>query len=195
VKRWKEAITEMGSMVALWEAIVSRNTRELKELISFDEQKQAIWFRSSPTPLTRKLGRPVIWSGRRFDVDPALSARHTPRDLIASASYILADFLNRKMKLYGDSPALFYERDCFRIRVVPINLIGAMWFQFASAVARRPKFGLCVKCGGYFEYRSAENRFGKRAGARYCSENCRVRASERRRPSTKGHDFNQPGNN
>jgi hypothetical protein len=185
VDLWKEKIEEMGNMVSLWEAIASRNSRELEKSISFNERQQAIQYCSSTAPLDRRRVRPVIWRGLLLGGDPHSTARPLSDDVISQASYVLADCVNDQMKKYAGPPLLFCEEGCFRVRVVPKNLIGAMWSQFASAVGRRAEFGTCLNCDSYFEFHSAENRLGKRSGAKYCSDNCRVRASElRRQPKT-----------
>ena len=183
VSHWKEEIAEMGSFVALWESIANRDTAGLNQVISFNEREQAIMYRSSVS-LPRRGTRRALWRGRRLDIDSPSGGPCPRGDLIESASYILADALSDKVRLYAGLPTVAYERGCFRNRVVPKNLIGALWFQFASAVVRRAKFGQCAHCGGYFECRSEGGGQGKRAGAKYCSDTCRVRWNERNRSNT-----------
>lgn len=59
--------------------------------------------------------------------------------------------------------------------VQPEGLLGALWLQFARAVADNPEFRRCEECGGDFEITG-----DKRADARFCTPACRLRAHRKR---------------
>lgn len=72
-------------------------------------------------------------------------------------------------------PRLFFQENVPRLEVVltPVNLIGALWLQFALAVNGLKSFTKCGQCGIPFEL-SCDPRTGKRSDARFCGVRCRV---------------------
>jgi len=67
------------------------------------------------------------------------------------------------------------------VRLSPINLIGALWLQFALAVDGNVGYAHCQSCGSWFPIASGAGRTDKR----YCSDACRMRAyRQRKRQST-----------
>jgi hypothetical protein len=59
----------------------------------------------------------------------------------------------------------------------PVNLLNALWLQFADAVAADTQFRQCPSCGSWFAV-APERR---RADAQYCKEACRIRAYKERK--------------
>lgn len=74
-------------------------------------------------------------------------------------------------------PFLVPDGARFALRLVPRNLIGALWLQFAQIVSRTRKVSQCRACGKWFAPLKAE-RGKKRL---YCSDACRWRAFRRRK--------------
>lgn len=60
----------------------------------------------------------------------------------------------------------------FRLGFIPSDLLGAMWLQFAEAVAANKSFHRCGTCGTWFEVSSEQYRKSRK----YCSGPCRSRA-------------------
>jgi hypothetical protein len=67
------------------------------------------------------------------------------------------------------------ERFGATFAVYPEGLLGALWLQFARAIADNPEYRRCEDCGYDFEITG-----DKRADARYCSPACRLRAHRKR---------------
>jgi hypothetical protein len=66
------------------------------------------------------------------------------------------------------------------LMMVPHDLIGALWLQFAQAVTRETEFRQCVMCGDWFSLdgRNSQSR-------EYCSNACKQRAYRERKPRVK----------
>jgi hypothetical protein len=77
------------------------------------------------------------------------------------------------------SPALLWEPNgrSFQIRMVPHDLIGFMWVQFAEAVAGGKEFRQCASCARWMEIAPGRGRPEKS----YCSDACRMRAYRKRK--------------
>jgi hypothetical protein len=58
----------------------------------------------------------------------------------------------------------------------PVDLIGAVWLQFARAVERDSRFRQCAECGIWFELAPGTARADKL----YCSTPCRTKAYRKR---------------
>lgn len=66
------------------------------------------------------------------------------------------------------------------LALVPVNLCGMMWLQFAQSVARpeQGQFVACQHCGKWFAVTRTNM---SRSSKVYCSSNCRAYASKERR--------------
>jgi len=92
--------------------------------------------------------------------------------------------LNINQKLASEQTAdavyaqLLYTPDrgpsecAFSMHIVPSNLVGAMWLQFARELAERPEYRRCPNCSKWFEI-SPDGR-GKRTNAKFCTSRCQV---------------------
>jgi hypothetical protein len=58
------------------------------------------------------------------------------------------------------------------LEIVPQNLVGALWLQFAQAVSRQRRHRKCGTCGMWFEVSPGVARSNRL----YCSEACRSKA-------------------
>ena len=77
------------------------------------------------------------------------------------------------------APKLLYdpESDQLELRLMPTNLLGALWLQFARSVEASKNYRRCRVCTQWFEV-SVE---GKRRHSKYCSDRCRMKAYRDRR--------------
>lgn len=78
------------------------------------------------------------------------------------------------LRQHVDSRLLFRENQPrLQLRLQPLNLLGALWLQFALAVDLLKRFVKCAECGAPFEV-SRGRRTGKRPDAKFYSARCRV---------------------
>jgi hypothetical protein len=63
------------------------------------------------------------------------------------------------------------------LEIAPLNLIGALWLQFARAIVGEKQFRKCLTCERWFEVSPEVFRTNRL----YCSEGCRSRAYRARR--------------
>ena len=77
------------------------------------------------------------------------------------------------------APKLLYnpESDQLELRLMPTNLLGALWLQFARSVEASKLYRRCPVCTQWFEVSVK----GKRRHSTYCSARCRVKAYRDRR--------------
>jgi len=82
----------------------------------------------------------------------------------------------RKQEVYT---SLCHDRKLggFAFKVVPESLLGALWLQFALAVAGNKKYRACGACGQWFEVSPDVARTSRS----YCKEACRARAYRARK--------------
>ena len=86
-------------------------------------------------------------------------------------------------------PQSIWSADHTRIvlGLVPKNLLGALWLQFAEAVASDKIYRLCKECSKQYEVNESE-----RAVRHYCSNKCRSKAyRERQNEARKKHAAGQ----
>ena len=123
---------------------------------------------------------PLTWSG--FDAEQGdlvhlvtMQARRMKELLNASSGHA---------PVLDGSPAVFYPESTVYATVVwdpankglrwqfrPNTLLDALWLQFGQAVTRGAQIRACEHCGAWFE---AGAGMGRRADARFCSDEHRV---------------------
>lgn len=149
LEAWKEEIEDLTSAVRLWDALATGKKEELARFKGqFDLQRLPLAFQ------------------RRFHLDeddPAMAALSA---IQRRADARLSDHVATRLRFAGNHPRL-------RICLTPLNLLGAIWLQFAAAVDVLKTFQKCAQCGAPFEI-SRDPRTGKRTDARFCSTRCRV---------------------
>lgn len=84
----------------------------------------------------------------------------------------IADSDSKRQTLTHARVLFDVDRGRMMLRVVPDNLLGAMWLQCARALTDNPVFKECEHCGKWFEL-SPDNR---RKQSKYCSDRCKVAA-------------------
>jgi len=62
------------------------------------------------------------------------------------------------------------------VRIVPADLLGALWLQLARAIEGDKQYRKCEyrDCGKWFEISKGGDTAGKRADAQYCEPRCRA---------------------
>jgi hypothetical protein len=98
-------------------------------------------------------------------------------DLVKPALHYVQSTINRKLDGRASARLLWdAKRARFSLYMVPVDLIGALWLQFARAVERDSQFRNCAECGTWFELAPGTARSDKL----YCSTACRIKAYRKR---------------
>jgi hypothetical protein len=94
--------------------------------------------------------------------------------LIAPAWRFLHTAINAELKKHP-LHALIAGQDDARLYLTPESLLGALWYQFGSAVAQNKRFQQCEQCGKWFQPGRDTHEDGRavRADARFCKGTCR----------------------
>jgi hypothetical protein len=97
-----------------------------------------------------------------------------PGDIISPARLLIQRWINEKLMKHA-SPRLLWNTDTGKqvIRIVPKNLLGAMWLQFARAMAGEASYRQCRACGKWITISTEEH--GHRKHRVFCSAACRQR--------------------
>jgi hypothetical protein len=165
---WSGEIKSLRSALSLWELIRSGKSSELRAELA-------------------KRDLPLAVKGRLHieDDDPAMAAL-SPIQKVTDGR--LLRNVETRLLFHEDSPRL-------GISLMPRDLLGAVWLQFAVAVDALKNFAKCAQCGAPFEVSRAP-RTGKRPDALFCSTRCRVgnyrgRIDQARRLKSEGLPVNE----
>jgi hypothetical protein len=117
--------------------------------------------------------------------DPTDHWRDYPSDPVHWATLHLRKWVNQQLEAHT-SGRLQYEpfasdRRTLRTVLIPNNLIGGIWLQFALAIEGTLRLERCEECGQWFPVKPK----GNRANTRFCKDYCRVKASRRRNEKRK----------
>lgn len=203
---WEGEISSMRECVRVWDALLHRDVAVLGEYKSHwaqeDEAIDRLLGPSSamhlllPEPL-RELGSvsqglnqtsPVPGfsvSGFHFTAtmydDSGDSAQFDANVENVALAHIIGR-INAELR-ENAAPSLIYSASDDRaiLRIVPQNLLGAMWLQFARAIDGGKAYARCEVCGDLWEVApdsdySPEARGVHRSNKRYCSDKCRSKA-------------------
>jgi hypothetical protein len=158
-------LLRLGPTVQMWDILKSASASQLRRLFAqpVDDRWEFI---------DRNKAKIQLLVDNQFR---ALAERGDFRTILAR---LLQDVTN-KMLTRGSSPALLWEPNAlsFDIKMVPHDLIGFMWAQFAEAVAGGKGFRKCASCAQWMEIAPGQGRPEKS----YCSDACRMRAYRKRK--------------
>lgn len=181
LQRWEFEITRMRGAVLTWDAIQSGRDAQLKEYV---------WRRGEPPPKTlaaRYEFNPIkgelnewMYLERRIDGDihGVITIRDPHgRDMTRqqAAQQALADMANEQLRgnLNAELRRRGRQSEDYKLVVVPRNLLGAMWWQFARLITGRTEHRACRVCGRLMEV--STDPHGVRSNRVFCSGACKVR--------------------
>jgi hypothetical protein len=146
--RWYDAMTRMSGLYAVWE--LARKA---------DEEALNAWLKE------------ISW--RPFA--QLLEGVKNPR---SRAYRFLADQISFSIRGLTE-PRIVWDESMPRLlpKIVPVNLLGAIYLQFAYAVGEDKQYQQCGHCKKWFELAPGLNR----ADRLFCSDSCRVMAYRARR--------------
>jgi hypothetical protein len=162
VGAWVDEIDAMRRAVHLWEEIEKQEEESLLNHLR----------RWRPSGAT--LGRDTVhFSGYKYEIAEKIESG----DVLARARLVLSELLAQKLRDHA-SPELVPDERAknLSLRIVPKNLLGAMWLQFARTVEGSRDVRQCSMCGNWMFI--SPDTF--RTNRRYCSDTCRVRTHKLR---------------
>ncbi len=176
---WYDAILHLQLVCSIWDQIRNRDLKKLAQHVRW--RNGLVEFETHPhlpddvVPLS-----PFIRITRTLAIEeqhPALYAGMVPGDVITPAYRFIQHIVNQKLDGCGSPRMLWDEADGqMLVRLVPKNLLGAIWLQMAHAIERNGEFRRCAECDRWFEV----SREGGRSDKIYCSNACRVKAHRQR---------------
>jgi hypothetical protein len=72
------------------------------------------------------------------------------------------------------------QPDSYVLRLVPRDLLGCLWWQFARFVTGQSSYRECGTCGRPMEIATAAGEHGFRSDREFCSDKCKVKDFRRR---------------
>jgi hypothetical protein len=163
---WIDAITSLASAVALYEAINRADVVTLREWLSDDVARDTyeedVRFGE---PGADPEGLALFPSGADVALWPM-------EHVVAKAHERLLRVDIRRHLFGGAAPDIAFDEQgrAGRVVVMPLDLEGAAWLEFADAVLGHRTFRQCGACSQWFEVAPDVGRTDKR----FCSDVCRV---------------------
>jgi hypothetical protein len=191
---WAQQIDAMRRAVALWDMVEARDRDGLARHIRWQEAKlpdddgagrvEAGWVYSShpeaPTGPSRR-GKEALPSPRRFRrlIDPVLDL-FSPGDIFTPASDLIQRWVNEHLDGQVNVRVVYDVKTSKRVpRIVPRNLLSAMWYQFLQAFTSSRKYRACKECGKWFEISTEATGF--RINRLFCGDPCKSKDYRRRK--------------
>jgi predicted nucleic acid-binding Zn ribbon protein len=204
VREWAGEISRLRRCVDLWDSTRGRDLAKLQMIIEWlkpdlvvynprahctmlnlpvpqEQQRTLDLFEPAtetdgiPTPIYRShfmTGMPSI----RINVEQIQPVRRGDR--IRPALAYLQEQVNTNLRRFGGTARTAWNRDFTRLslRIVPRNLIGALWFQFARSMEGASDYRQCQVCQKWYEV----SPDAARTDRVFCSDACRFRAYRKR---------------
>jgi hypothetical protein len=191
LSEWHSEIWAMRNGLALWDAASARDEKTLRQHIHWEEGP-AIRYSSRPNAFKQKdMPLPVEGESDESEIIAMRDGEQleerlryfTPGDTVGPALFRVQDVINKHMRDHV-SPRLLWDKDLAHseLHIVPHNLLGALWLQFAEAVNGDKKYRRCEECGKWFELSPDLNRTNRK----YCSGACRSKTYRRKKEEEEG---------
>jgi len=175
-EHWSDEIAAMRRAVDLWAAARDHTIPPIRRVLGGENLKRTQ--ANLQTQINTLAGWPLFpWP----DVSLSLSvAPYSDADptLTWMAWFEVQEAINRRLTTHV-AHRMTYSPDCSRprlLRLIPKNLLGALWLQFARAVDGGKEYRICSYCPLWIE--PSENG---RVTRRYCSTRCRRKAFDARK--------------
>ena len=164
---WNGQIARMQQAVRLWGMVQSGNIAGLAQYIKWDGD-QAVSYQ----------GPPDLYLIASAEESPEQLTKYTPGDVLRPAQTYV-QWLTNRMLTTRASPRLLWdtEPDRLSLHLVPRNLLGALWLQFARAIDGNREFRQCRQCYTWLELSPEIARTNRK----YCTDACRLRAFRARK--------------
>jgi len=155
--KWVEEISKLSRAVALWEAIRLEDRAFLKKHIRHSVKTKSFTYKSE-------------YAGVSLSEEFYKSIQHE----YSPHEYILKELVNTHL-VTSSAALLVKNAGQFEVFNMPHSLIGALWQQFAQAIAGNRTYKTCEWCGIEFDATVF------RSDRKTCSDSCRVLLSRNKR--------------
>jgi hypothetical protein len=184
----EQEILAMRKCVRLWDMASNNKTEGLKKYIRWRADAgvlSVVYDGGADLPPDRPAPEPDVIASE--SVYPELRGQMSPDDVVTPAVLYIETVTNEHLdgrvtsRLLGN-----LEKKDLALYVVPRDLIGSIWLQFAEAVSGNKEFERCEVCGTWFE-KSGRGRSRKdtdrkgRSDRQYCSARCKQEAYRQRK--------------
>jgi hypothetical protein len=191
---WMRQIDAMHQALAIWDMFRVRDEAGLRHFIRWQDAQFSedgrtptraegwVYSRYRGNPNSKaSLRRPLLSSWWTSQLIQPVQDLFTKTDVFMPALFLVQRWVNQQLE-HHVSPRLLYHLDLRKevVRIVPKNLLGAMWLQLAEAIDGRKDYRTCKECGRWFEIssRQSEHRTARRL---FCTEPCKSRDYRRRK--------------
>jgi hypothetical protein len=182
---WKQSIRHMSFALTLWDAIRSNDLGQLRRFILFPEGRDragGFIYRSSEE-VVEGYETGVI-DDTVHDIPANARALLKPENVIRLALLVVQMLANEQLWTHA-GPRLLYEpstplddlaaeespQNKLTLRIVPKNLLGAMWLQYTRGIDGNKDYRQCRACGKWFEISLEANRPTRF----FCKDACRYK--------------------
>lgn len=182
---WEQEITAMREAVMLWDLGQDGEREKLSHYVTWDGDNGVAY--QLPDSEMQSDDEKTLWKLiARKDYHPERLQWVTPGEVLTPVKFYLQDVINAH-QAGRVSPQMFWSpgENALRERVVPHNLLGALWLQLALAIDGERQYRRCLQCGQWFEVERSDRRF--------CSNTCRWRTFRDRKESAAASLESAPG--
>jgi hypothetical protein len=184
---WQIQVLKLREVVLLWDLVRKYNKEALakhilrkgppKVILKKEELDHPTYYFNA-YPDGQSPGRMLDGSGPILIPDDWVE-RIDPDDLRTPAMLRISSIVNSRLTELNVSPQLCPggRGESLRLYLLPQNLLGAIWLQFASAIDADHEYRRCGGCDTWF----ALTPETARADSHYCSDACRSRAYRQRK--------------
>lgn len=197
VALWEAYLSEIQPLVKLFNAVTNHEIAYLKKKFRwglFQGSRDTVTLKYQPNSLEFLVTKGVFDKANRSDSnidlldsvfevgpaqylatgnDPSLSAKFKERDDFRTPARI---FLSERINWYlrnCTKVGLVFNNDFSQqqLRIIPDDLISAIWYQFANVVAAKSEISACIRCNEFYI------RHNKRGSEQqYCSNACKTKS-------------------
>lgn len=174
---WQREIAEMHRVTTLWNRANANDSEWLSKHLIFEGDLVAY-----PSPVGGV--NPLLHVSSADTVTLKEVGPLEPGDLIKPARALVARMVDHHLK-QSAAPRLFFGsktksgQGITHLRFVPNNFLGALWLQFAQAVAQDDRYFVCEVCGAWYV---AKRMQGSKPMRHYCPGSaCKSKAQRQRR--------------
>ena len=165
---WLDNIRDMSQAVELWKALHTKNKAFLNQVLQW---------KTDGGPAGN--GAWVYANGHAEAVNPPEKIRFSAKDPTGPAWLLVQRWINKHLRGRVSPQLLWHlEQSRYVIRVVPRNLLGAMWLQFSRAIAGEVGYRPCKVCSRWLTI--STDKFGFRTDREFCSAACRQKDHRRK---------------
>jgi hypothetical protein len=182
---WEQSIRDMRFALTLWDAIRSNDVGQLRRFILFQKgsgQAGGFIYRSREEVADGyEMG---VIDETAHDIPADARALRKPRNVIHLALIVVQMLANKQLWTHA-GPCLLYgpptprnglgaeevPQSRLNLRIVPKNLLGAMWLQYARGIDGNKDYRQCRQCGKWFEISLEANRPTRF----FCEDACRYK--------------------